>query len=1228
MPTLKLIFSKLRNWYWLVLVAVVFNSWFLQFGVRTAGDWGYFVKAASDTLRRHYFTIWLSDTQFGRVLIDAGQAPTYAAYGFLSYYLHTSYALNERLVHLWPSVIVTLISSFLLARHIFADKSAAVLSAIVYSANTYFLALLTGGLTLSGAYAFAPAVILTYIKYLENYDKKQAIYCALLMAVCGAYEPRVAYIVAFSLLLYAFVHLTVETPNKRDKWLMVAMRELPKLSIPFIIFFFLNVYWLLGLAMAGGSSASTVIASSLFGNEFFRLPEALTLHHPFWTGGQIQPFFAHAIPIYFWLIPVAAIGGVVVARKSAITLFFAFLGIFGILLTKQSDEPFKSLYGWLFSNLPGFNAFREASKFYILTALSYSILIPSVYVYFKKRYRSKWIYSGIFAGLALLFIPNLIPVATNKIGGTFSNKSIPPGYEKLNDALAAIPPGRILWVPQKSRWSYSDVNHPAVSASQLVNVSWSTLQGAFDQNNNATTTDEINTLLSQNYTGKLLAAGNIRYVIVPLRDTQNSDNFYRNYNDDPSIFATTLARQSYLKPASIHIPGFTIFETVHSPEPYISSTDKIYSIDTPKDLSAAYSLIPQTTKDAKDFDFVTTTKRDAYVNTFTDAYDGLTTITPDQKSVVASLNATRKNYLYTPLPYTSLSYQFRNKSLVFNAQNTDIASSRSPVSNTAAVIAVAANKPYVVDLGDSVRDVSTKPGTHYLGTPRKDSTVYAVESDNLIPHSGAKNPWDIKLQNCAAYGSEKPNIAMQINSPKQFQQSSVSLTAQDHAACAKLPPIKVKPLSKYLLSFEYEGENAQLAGYYVEYGTGRNDIHEDIALSDSQWHGQQRVLTVPQGATTLTVSFVGRPTNQLTQTAVSSYRAFSLRELGTATSIYRTSDAPKPEITDGAVSIKQPLYAYKNLIQNGDLAKGQWHKKVDDCDKYNAYPELKMSLLKSGGPGGTNAISLGARNHIACTSTPNVAVQASTTYLLQFAYQSSNAKNAYYSLDMNDALNTTVEESIPIKDHKWHTYSKLITVPSGANRLRLTVSANSDDGHIEYLTNNYAQFRLVNVPDLQQRAYNITPAKTTLQKPTAISYRSLGSTAKQITIKGAKKPFVLVMHEQYHPGWKLLPLSVPTADNYKPWHQAKYAIKADHFELNGFANAWYIDPVALCAQQQTVCKNMSGGAYDITLTARFLPQAWFNLGMLISGATLVGCGLTLVFLYVISKKEPKVRRHI
>lgn len=55
--------------------------------------------------------------------------------------------------------------------------------------------------------------------------------------------------------------------------------------------------------------------------------------------------------------------------------FFAVLALLGIFLSKQVAPPGGFVYKLLFDHFPGFSAFREASKFYVLIAMSYSVMI-------------------------------------------------------------------------------------------------------------------------------------------------------------------------------------------------------------------------------------------------------------------------------------------------------------------------------------------------------------------------------------------------------------------------------------------------------------------------------------------------------------------------------------------------------------------------------------------------------------------------------------------------------------------------------------------------------------------------------------------------------------------------------------------------------------------------------------------------------------------------------------
>ena len=60
--------------------------------------------------------------------------------------------------------------------------------------------------------------------------------------------------------------------------------------------------------------------------------------------------------------------------------FFLILSLLGVFLAKGSNEPFGQIYIWLFEHIPGFVMFRDPTKWYMLIAVSYSVLIPySIY---------------------------------------------------------------------------------------------------------------------------------------------------------------------------------------------------------------------------------------------------------------------------------------------------------------------------------------------------------------------------------------------------------------------------------------------------------------------------------------------------------------------------------------------------------------------------------------------------------------------------------------------------------------------------------------------------------------------------------------------------------------------------------------------------------------------------------------------------------------------------------
>lgn len=1211
----------------LIMSVGVYNAWFLSFGTQTAGDWGYFVKSASDTLRRHYFSVWLSDTQFGRVLIDAGQAPTYAAYGWLSYYLNASYAVSERLVHLWPSVILAIVSSYLLVQYIFKDKFAAALGAIVYSANTYYLALLTGGLTLSAAYGLAPLVLLFYMKTINTRKITDSIICAFLLAICGAYEPRVAYIVVFAMMVLAAIHyFFVWQPQNRRVVSRKTLGMLLTYGGPLLLFGLLNAYWILGLMHAGGGSGQA-ISSSLFGNEFFTLSEALTIFHPYWTGGQIQPFFIHPIPLYFWLIPIAAITGLIVSKRSPVVLFFAIIGAVGIVLTKQSDQPFAGLYQWLFTHAPGFNAFREASKFYLLTALAYAVLLPSVYWYVKSHYKRRWLTVGCFVVLALLFLPNLIPVATNKIGGTFSPRSMPQQYVALNKFLATPDYGRILWVPQKSRWGYASANHPTVNASALLDT-WKDLSGSYSSNNNAAVTDEINNLLSQNYMPALLADAGVKYVVVPMRDTQNNDNFYRNYNDDPAMFAQTLAAAGYLKKADTHISGFEIYQTMAAPKSYFSSATQLYSLASDAQLPMDYAFWKQSLADKND-DFNFTLQGNAangYETPITDLFGSLNASKLRGGTLpLANLEGNKKTDYYFDQNYTDASYVAGARSLAFHAANLPTPGTITGQKEMVTTVPLNAAAEYLIDNGTDIMPVSRTMTPTYLGSPRDNTKLYMAASSNLVPKPTVENSlWQNDPDNCTPYGSGDPGIRMVSTQDELLNKPVMALSADDHAACSGPPQIAVRANGTYVLHFKYRGYNAQYAGYRLTYDTpDHKTITSDIPVADNVWHTYQTVVTIPAGAAHMKIQLIARPSNQVKDVTATFYTDLALMQVQAVTTFNTTSAIAKQPDNIAKAMQKTPYkgYPYQNLISNGSFEEGLWQKKVSDCDAYDNSPVLGMSLTNHASMSGTKALQLQAARHIACTNTDSIPVQSGATYLLQFDYQSPNAQAAGYAISFDDANTSRISKQLAITDTAWHTFSQVITVPTGAKNITLAVFAYSNDSSSASLIDRYDNFVLQRVPDIANRFYAVSSPAVTLSGPKNIQYQDVNSTYKKVTVTGASKPFLLVMSEQYHPDWQIVLGNAADSRkaNYLPWVAQPELPAKNHLQINAFENAWYIDPQTVCGSRNTACVKANDGSYTMHFGVQFSGQRWFNFGMVISGAA-AAIALTILVLLTVKQR--------
>lgn len=562
-----------------LILLVTHYRWFFNFSILTYGDWGFFFKEnPREFLRLPSF--WDS-RGLGMFNIGVSMYPAYLLWGALS--LIFNFALIERIMYFWPSVIIAGFGSYFLVKKITKSNIAGLIGSFVFVFNTYFFMLKLSHLTLAASFALAPLIILFFIKTLEEKKYYFAVLAGILAFIASFYEARAFYIIVsvlfFYYLYYIFIIDKISLKNIFKNSLFAA--------IPILIALILNLYWLIPLFGAGLMQNNAIFSPELFGNGFMDILSSLTLFHPFWTGGKVDVFVVQKIPFYFWLIPIFAFLGLILDRKNKNILFFGFIALLGIFLSKQVTEPLGGVYSWLFENFPGFNAFREASKFYFLTALGYSILIGAFIAWLGQNWQdTKWQVGGRYLLLlliSLIFLGNAKPIITGEFGSMFIARHIPNDYLILKDYILSQPEFfRTFWTPNYSRWSIYTNQKPEISNAMVIATEWKGYTSS-KLYNNWLENERIMEIFKIKGANELFDNSSIKYVIVPLKDIANDDDFFISYGgvSDPNVrdwYISELDKIEWLKKIDIGTQDLAVYENKNY-KPHLYQTQERESVE-------------------------------------------------------------------------------------------------------------------------------------------------------------------------------------------------------------------------------------------------------------------------------------------------------------------------------------------------------------------------------------------------------------------------------------------------------------------------------------------------------------------------------------------------------------------------------------------------------------------------------------------------------------------------
>ncbi len=432
---------------------------------------------------------------------------------------------------LWMAVfIIAAYSSYCLAKYILKSRLSSWLASFIYIANTYFLLLFSGGqLGVALAYAFAPFVLFRFIESLDTKKPtiKKAITNGLWLTLLIIFDLRLAYLAFGVIFLYQII-------SRRF--------HIRSTSISVLVAMAVHAFWILPTIM-------TQTGPSVMGEDFTNpgmlrflsfadFSHTISLLHPNWPENLFGKVYF--LQPEFLLIPLVAFCSLLFitqAKNKKHILFLGLLVLIGAFFAKGTQPPFGGIFTWCFQHIPGFIMFRDPTKFYMLTAIGYSVLIPFTLSKINKYF--------VYALFGVFWLILLRAVATGEVKGNFQPIQLPQEYVQLKDQLVQdTKSSRTLWIPNKENFAYYSDIHPVLQMNQLFkDMSLS----------------ELATVATSSAFLETLNNAGVKYVIVPMNIEGKIFMRDYKYNNDLRMSIVNALKSTPLKQNANYV-DIAVFE--------------------------------------------------------------------------------------------------------------------------------------------------------------------------------------------------------------------------------------------------------------------------------------------------------------------------------------------------------------------------------------------------------------------------------------------------------------------------------------------------------------------------------------------------------------------------------------------------------------------------------------------------------------------------------------------
>ncbi len=508
--------SIYRHWPILlpaILTLAVFHAW-VQPGLILGADW---VRRVPDELNAFFPwpPAWNGAQQLGETNeVYLFQFPLMSLMGLLSR-LHVTWNVIERLLFLWPYLILSVVCPYALALRLTRSTYASAIVASMCTVNTWvIMATERAAIPSLVAAALIPLFMLMAINFIERATVRRGLALGLILTVLLIYDLRYVYISVFMAIVLAAEQLC------RDRSLERLKRAALPLAVAIGTAIVTNLFWILPQFYepanngSGYGSINDYIYNSGFMTPEHALSDFAVFYH--WVASN-NPFLAADPDWWFFVLPVAVFVSLFFVWRRKWVWSLALGAFVAVFLDCGPSFPVDKINIWIFLHTPGMSLFRDVTKWMSLIEVTYSLIIAlgltRLFAWFRLRFRVGTVtFAGAICVTACVCYAFIMSDAFNVMRyRVFATYHMHDDVVALESFLQSQPNhDRTLVIPRDIEPMRAILAHPYVEALQIENSS--PFDGFRHFNDHV---GDLYSFFATPYAPDLLRLMNIRYIVVP-----------------------------------------------------------------------------------------------------------------------------------------------------------------------------------------------------------------------------------------------------------------------------------------------------------------------------------------------------------------------------------------------------------------------------------------------------------------------------------------------------------------------------------------------------------------------------------------------------------------------------------------------------------------------------------------------------------------------------------------